>query len=176
MRDPNYQNNKKSGCTFKVKNNFDNITFYSDTVDKNDFKSISLRFEGWFVPNTEYKPKRKIEKLCEQIKNTINLNSNKYYFSERIIDLVLSPETFNDIRSGFCTFEYTIFVNRGVRFNKNEVTTVLNELIDIIYSNYFENPVDFDIYKNRMEFRKRPLIWNPDDYYPGDETPENERL
>jgi hypothetical protein len=48
-------------------------------------------------------------------------------------------------------------------------------LIKTIYNDYFKEPIDFDVYKNRDEFRQR-INWNPDNYYPGDETPENEKL
>jgi hypothetical protein len=28
----------------------------------------------------------------------------------------------------------------------------MNEMIDLIYNDYFKEPIDFDVYKNRIEF------------------------
>lgn len=166
----------KKGCTFQVKDKFKNINFSSETIDKVGFKSVILTMSGWFIVHTDYKPNRKIKKLLQQIKNTINLNMNKHYFNGMIIDVDSLPTTFEEQGTGYVTFEYTLFVNKGVRFNKQEITMVMNELIDVIYNDYFREPVDFDVYKKRLEFNQNKQNWNPDEYYPGDETPENERL
>jgi len=53
----------KKGSVFQVKNNFENINFGSETIDKIEFKSVILTMGGWFKVNTDYKPKRKMEKL-----------------------------------------------------------------------------------------------------------------
>ena len=52
----------KKGCTFNVKNNFENIIFTSETVDRVNFKSISLFMGSWFIVDTDYKATRKMEK------------------------------------------------------------------------------------------------------------------
>ena len=143
----------KKGCTFNVKNNFDNIVFTSETMDKVSFKSVMLTMGSWFIVDTDYKATRKMEKLLQQIKNTINLNMNKHYFNGMIIDVAEIPFTFNEQKTGYVTFEYTMFTNKGVKFNKQEITMVLNDLIDVIYNDYFREPIDFSCYKTRLEFR-----------------------
>jgi hypothetical protein len=145
----------KKGSVLKTKNNFDNINFEVQTIDKVDFKSLILSFEGWFIVDVEYKPHRKMEKLLQQIKNTIKLNSNKHYFNGMLIDVIEIPYTFEAQGTGYVTFEYTLFVNKGIKFNKQELTTLMNEMIDLIYNDYFKEPLDFDVYKNRDEFRAR---------------------
>jgi hypothetical protein len=35
------------------------------------------------------------------------------------------------------------------------MTMVMNEMIKKIYNDYFKEPMDFDVYKNRDEFRAR---------------------
>jgi hypothetical protein len=168
----------KKGNLLKVKDNYQNINFHSEVIDKINFNSVTLTISGWFIINTDYKPQRKVEKLLQQIKNTIKLKQNTYYFNGKIIDVVASPFTLKDTNTGFLTFDYTLFVNKGVKFDKQELTLVINELVDEIYYDYFGEPIDFDVYKDRKEFKSRPELayWNPDDYYPGDETPTNERL
>jgi hypothetical protein len=165
----------KKGSVLKTKNNFNNINFEVQTIDKVDFKSLILSIGGWFVLNVDYKATRKMEKLLQQIKNTIKLNSNKHYFNGMLIDVAEIPYTFEEQKTGYVSFEYTLFVNKGIKYNKQELTTLMNEMIDLIYKDYFKEPIDFDVYKHRHEFRER-INWNPDNYYPGDETPENERL
>ena len=145
---------EKKGAVFQVKNNFENINFSSETIDKVNFKSVILTMGGWFIVRTDYKPDRKIKKLLQQIKNTINLNMNKHYFNGMIIDVDSLPETFQDKGTGYVTFEYTLFVNKGVKFNKQEITMVMNDIIGIIYNDYFREPIDFDVYKNRIEFNQ----------------------
>jgi hypothetical protein len=145
----------KKGATFNVKNNYDNLNVSCETIDKIEFKSIILSFEGWFIVDVEYKPHRKMEKLLQQIKNTIKLNSNKHYFNGMLIDVIEIPYTFEGQSTGYVTFEYTLFVNRGIKFNKTEMTMVMNEMIKKIYNDYFKEPADFDVYKNRDEFRQR---------------------
>jgi len=145
----------KKGSVFQVKDNFENINFGSETIDKIEFKSVILTMGGWFIVNTDYKPQRKIKKLLQQIKNTINLNMNKHYFNGMIIDVDSLPQTFEEQATGYVTFEYTLFVNKGIKYNKKEITMVMNELIKVIHNDYFKEPADFDVYKNRDEFNKR---------------------
>ena len=168
-------NLKKKGCTFNIKNNYDNVSFTSETVDKVVLKSVVLTMSSWFIVDTNTKPTRKIKKLLEKIKKTINLNLNKHYFNGMIIDVDSFPFTFEEKGTGYVVFEYTLFVNKGITFNKEEITMVINELIDVVYNEHFKHPIDFDVYKSRLEF-KEELRWNPDNYYPGDETPITERL
>ena len=145
----------KKGSVLKTKNNFDNINFEVQTIDKVDFKSLILSVNGWFIVDVDYKPHRKMEKLLQQIKNTIKLNSNKHYFNGMLIDVAEIPYTFETQSTGYVTFEYTLFVNKGIKFNKQELTTLMNEMIDLIYNDYFKEPIDFDVYKNRIEFNER---------------------
>ena len=145
---------EKKGSVFQVKNNFENINFSSETIDKVNFKSVILTMGGWFIVRTDYKPDRKIKKLLQQIKNTINLNMNKHYFNGMIIDVDSLPNTFEEQSTGYVTFEYTLFVNKGIKFNKQEITMVMNELVSVIYNDYFREPIDFDVYKTRIEFNE----------------------
>ena len=144
----------KKGCTFNVRDNFENVTFSSETIDKVGFNSVILSMGGWFIVNTDYKPDRKIKKLLQQIKNTINLNMNKHYFNGMIIDVDSLPNTFEEQATGYVTFEYTLFVNKGIKFNKQEITMVMNDIIGLIYNDYFREPIDFDVYKTRLEFNE----------------------
>lgn len=144
----------KKGSVFQVKNNFENINFSSETIDKVQFKSVILSMSGWFIVHTDYKPNRKIKKLLQQIKNTINLNMNKHYFNGMIIDVDSLPHTFEEQGTGYVTFEYNLFVNKGIKFNKQEITMVMNDLIKIVYNDYFREPVDFDVYKKRLDFNQ----------------------
>jgi hypothetical protein len=155
MREKSDYSYPKKGSVLKTKNNFDNINFGVQTIDKVDFKSLILSFEGWFIVDVDYKPHRKMEKLLQQIKNTIKLNSNKHYFNGMLIDVIEIPYTFEAQSTGYVTFEYTLFVNKGIKFNKQELTTLMNEMIDLIYNDYFKEPIDFDVYKNRIEFNER---------------------
>jgi len=178
MRDPNYSNQLKKGSTLKINNKYDNMSFSCNTVDKLDFKSMNLSFESWFIVESYYKPTRLMNKLCNDIKLFIVKECNKYYFNERIIDVMMLPDTFNQLKSGYITFEYTMFVNRGVKYNKKELTTLMTELIDKIYEQFFNTPIEFEVIKNRVDLKsKRELMnWNPDEYFPGDETSVNEKL
>jgi hypothetical protein len=80
---------------------------------------------------------------------------NKHYFNGMIIDVDSLPHTFEEQATGYVTFEYTLFVNKGIKYNKKEMTMVMNELIKVIHNDYFKEPADFDVYKTRDEFNKR---------------------
>lgn len=147
----------KKGQTFKVNGDFDNITFSSQTIDKLSFKSVILEMGGWFIIDADYKASRKISKLLQQIKNTISLNMNKHLFNGMIIDVATNPETLDDLRHGYISLEYTIFVNKGIKCNKQEITKEMNHLIKIIYNDYFKEPADFQVYKNRNIFHQNKL-------------------
>ena len=151
----------KIGRTFEVKNNFDNIGFTCETVDKVNFKSVMLFMNAWFIMTSDVKPKRKIEKLLEQIKCLIKTNTNKHYFNGMMIDVAEIPFTFDNQKSGYITFEYTLFVNKGVIFDKKEITMVMNDLIQKIYDEFFKETIDFDCYKERRDFNTR-LNWIKD--------------
>jgi hypothetical protein len=129
----------------------------------------------WFIVDEGIKPKRRIMKLLEDITKTIKLNSNKHYFNGMLIDVAEIPDTFDAQRTGYVPIEYTLFINKCIKFNKQEMTILMNEMIDKIYKEHFKEPVGFNIYKNRIEFNQNKN-WNPDNYFPGNETPTNERL
>ena len=145
----------KIGRVFNVRNNFDNISFTSETIDSVNFKSVILSMRAWFIVHTDYKPRRKVEKLLEQIKYTIKLNMNKHYFNEMMIDVAEIPFTFEVQKNGYVTFEYTLFVNKGVKFDKHEITMAMNDLITKIHDEYFKETIDFDCYKERAEFNRK---------------------
>jgi hypothetical protein len=145
----------KKGNVFKVNGNFENITFSAETIDKVVFKSVILTISGWFMVDTDYKASRKVEKLLQQITNTIKLNMDKHYFNGMIIDVISKPDTFDEQKTGYITMEYTLFVNKNIKFNKTEMTMVMNDIIKQVYNDYFKEPVDFDVYKNRDKFRAR---------------------
>lgn len=145
----------KKGSTFNTKNNFDNVTFGTQTIDKLNFRSVVITIGGWFIVDEGIKPKRRIIKLLESITKTIKLNSNKHYFNGMIIDVAEIPYTFDEQRTGYVPLEYTIFTNKGVKFNKQEITMLMNEMIDTIYKEHFKEPVGFDVYKNRIGFKER---------------------
>ena len=46
-------------------------------------------------------------------------------------------------------------MNKGIKFNKQEMTMLMNEMIDVVYKEHFKEPVGFDVYKNRIEFNAR---------------------
>ena len=71
-----------------------------------------------------------------------------------IIDVDSFPFTFEEKGTGYVVFEYTLFVNKGITFNKEEMTMVMNELIDVVYNEHFKHPIDFDVYKSRLEFKE----------------------
>lgn len=145
----------KKGSVLVINNNYPNINFESETIDKVNFKSMILSMGGWFIVDTDYKASRKVEKLLQQITNTIKLNMDKHYFNGMIIDVISKPDTFDEQRTGYITMEYTIFVNKGIKFNKTEMTMIMNDIIKQVYNDYFKTPVDFDVYKNRDKFRAR---------------------
>ena len=145
----------KKGSVYKTKNNFDNISFETQTIDKVNFKSVIITISGWFIVDENYKPTRRLVKLLEDITKTIKLNSNKHYFNGMLIDVAEIPDTFDTLRTGYVPLEYTIFINKGVKFNKQDITMLMNEMIDEIYKEHFKEPVGFDVYKNRIEFRER---------------------
>jgi hypothetical protein len=145
----------KKGSVFKTKNNFENINFETQTIDKIDFKSVILTINGWFIVDEDIKPKRRVIRLLEQITKTIKENSNKHYFNGMIIDVAEIPYTFDEQRTGYITLEYTLFMNKHIRFNKQDMTMIMNEMIDEVYKEHFKEPVGFDVYKNRDDFRAR---------------------
>jgi hypothetical protein len=145
----------KKGSVFKTKNNFDNISFETQTIDKVNFKSVIITISGWFIVDENYKPTRRLVKLLEDITKTIKRNSNKHYFNGMLIDVAEIPDTFDTLRTGYVPLEYTIFINKGVKFNKQDITMLMNEMIDEIYKEHFKEPVGFDVYKSRIEFKER---------------------
>jgi hypothetical protein len=155
MREKGDYTYPKKGSVFKTKNNFDNVSFECQTIDKVDFKSVILTMGGWFIVDEDIKPRRRIIKLLEDITKTIKLNSNKHYFNGMLIDIAEIPDTFDAQSTGYVPLEYTLFMNKGIKFNKQEMTMLMNEMIDVVYKEHFKEPVGFDVYKNRIEFKER---------------------
>jgi hypothetical protein len=72
-----------------------------------------------------------------------------------LIDVAEIPYTFDEQKTGYITLEYTLFVNKDTKFRKQEMTMLMNEMIDVVYKEHFKEPVGFDVYKNRDDFRAR---------------------
>lgn len=145
---------KKSGCKFVVKNNYDEMEVSSETLDKQDFRSIMLDLGFWCICDTD-KPKRTINKLIGDIKSTIINKGSQYHFSKKIIDVGNIPFNFNETKLGYVCLEYTIFLNKNIKFDKKEMTIILNDLVDVIYKEHFVEPVGIETYKNRIKLRAR---------------------
>jgi hypothetical protein len=80
---------------------------------------------------------------------------DKHIFKEMMIDVAEIPFTFETQKNGYVTFEYTLFVNKGVKFDKQEITMAMNDLITKIHDEYFNETIDFDCYKERAEFNRK---------------------
>jgi len=137
-----------------VKNNYDEMEVSSETLDKQDFRTIMLDLGFWCICNTD-KPKRTINKLIRDIKSTIVNKGNSLYFSKKVIDVGNLPFNFNETKLGYVSLEYTIFLNKHIKFDKKEMTMILNDLIDVIYKNHFVEPVGIETYKNRIKLKTR---------------------
>lgn len=137
--------------TYPIKNNFTNISFYADTMDRDTLKSVNISMSGWF----ECENHRKLISLKDKIKSFILRKRNSLYFQEKCIGIETVPVSIKKTSHGFVDYEFTLFTNSKRKIEKREMTMILNPLIEEIYNEFFNEPTDYQVSKNK---RKKYLV------------------
>jgi hypothetical protein len=132
---------------YKIKNNFENISFYAETMDKEVLKSVTITMNGWF----ECENYRKLSSLKDKIKSFILRNRNSLYFQDKCIGIETVPVSIKKTSYGFVDYEFTLFTNSKLPIEKREMVMILNPLIEEIYNEFFNEPTHFHVSKNKRE-------------------------
>ena len=133
--------------TYPIKNNFTNISFYADTMDRDTLKSVNISMSGWF----ECENHRKLISLKDKIKSFILRKRNSLYFQEKCIGIETVPVSIKKNAHGFVDYEFTLFTNSKRKIEKREMTMILNPLIEEIYEEFFNEPTDYQVSKNKRK-------------------------
>lgn len=133
--------------TYPIKNNFTNISFNADTMDRDVLKSVSISMSGWF----ECDNYRRLTTLKDKIKNFIMRKRNSLYFQEKCIAIETVPVTLKKNSNGYVSYEFTLFTNSKRPISKHEMTMILNPLIEEIYDEFFKQPTDYHVTKSRKK-------------------------
>ena len=136
--------------SYSIKNNFTNISFNADTMDRDTLKSVNISMGGWF----ECENHRKLTTLKDKIKSFIIRKRNSLYFQEKCIGIETVPVSMKKTSNGYVSYEFTLFTNSKRKIEKREMTMILNPLIEEIYNEFFNEPTDYSVTKTR---RKRYL-------------------
>lgn len=137
----------KKGQSYKIKNNFTNIAFHAETLDKEVLKSVTITMNGWF----ECENYRKLISLKDKIKSFILKRRNPLYFQEKCIGIETVPVSIKKTSHGFVDYEFTLFTNSKRPIQKQEMAMILNPLIEEIYEQFFNEPTDYHVSKNKKQ-------------------------
>jgi hypothetical protein len=133
--------------SYPVKNNFNNISFYADTLDRDVLKSVTISMNGWFECDNH----RKLTTLKDKIKSFILRKRNPLYFQDKCIAIDTVPVSMKKTSHGFVDYEFTLFTNSKQPVQKREMVMILNPLIEEIYYQFFNEPTDYHVTKNKRK-------------------------
>ena len=131
--------NKTKGQSFKLINEYHNVSFNAGTVDINNFKSLFLEVKFWVKSGTTA-PDVKTKKLFKQCKRIIHQQNKDFFLTDRLISVYDFPELYSDENHSFTKFEFTLF--RKPMTEILDVILKLNETVDTLYQDVFEDETE----------------------------------
>jgi len=145
---------KKTRGTEKTIDINDNINVVIGSVDKNNPKSIYLKFSAWantidYDENLEYKSV--ISKLNKEIKRYIYLNLDKNLFKENrtMVDMDMRESGIGDNKCSFMSFEVTLYQTNSYLLDTNVINNELIKLSRYICDNILEKYSYFNFFKDK---------------------------
>lgn len=130
---------KAKGQSFKIMNEYYNVTFTGGRVDIRDFKSIYLEVKFWVKAGTE-NPDVKTKKLFKNCKQIIHQENKNFFFTDKLISVYDFPDVYSVNNHSFTKFEFTLF--RRPMTEILDVILKLNETVDSIYHEIFEEDTE----------------------------------
>ena len=137
----------KKSYSVPNRNDFDDIKIEGFVTNKDRMKTITIIVAGWFYETT----KKEMSRLKRNIKRIINQYSDNEIFKKQIIDIDTIPYNFDDTNNGYISFEYTLFYNRPVNFNRQEQILTVTDLATKIYEEVFQPDNTLIRYKEKQK-------------------------
>lgn len=137
----------KKGLVVPNRNEFDNIDIHAFIADRLTMKSITVKVGGWFYGTTT----KEMLKLKRVIKKAIYQHRDSELFKPQMIDIDTIPDSFDDTEHGYVSFEYTLFYNKPIEFNRKEQIVTITDLATKIYQDVFEKDNTLLCFKNKQK-------------------------
>ena len=139
-------------------NNINTLNVVVGSIDKNNPKSIYIRFSGWGNPikyseNNDYKTI--IRNFDKKIRTNLYNNLTPYFIKGMtLVDLDMRDSGIIKNKSSFMSCEITLYQLNNYSIDSNELSTDINQLIKIILKNVFEDNQHFKFFKKKKSAKE----------------------
>lgn len=128
---------------------YQNLKIGYGTVDYKDLKTVYIKFKTWIMPLEDVDCNYTMSRTIKKIKTHIfNLESDLFQ-RESIIDLNMKTNSVRPNKKSFVDIEITLFTKSQFDIKENEVKDYINNLINDIIDNDFENKNFYNFHKNK---------------------------
>lgn len=135
LEEPQRIRTSKSGCSFAVRNDFNEVKFKLSTVSLKPLKTVNLDIEFW-VDSEWVIGTKNIDRHFREVKTTIREMGTIPFFKEHFISINQTPERMC-YSKGFVRYEFTLFTDISLLEPMIEVPVLFYDLVDDIYYKHF---------------------------------------
>lgn len=146
----------KSGKKIKIKeNNKYNKIF--GTVDNKTLKAVYFEVSSWIEPKNNFDDVD-YEKIVKTTHKNIKFNLKKFLIenykdlfddTKSIVDLDLRESGIKYGKRSYINCEITLLLNKKVSINTDEFINIMNNIMNDVIDNNFENSEYFNFYKTK---------------------------
>lgn len=137
----------------------DNMNVAYGSVDKNNPKTIYIKFSAWantidFDEDLEYKTV--IRKLSKEIKRHIYFNLNKDLFNQdmTMVDMDMRESGITDNKSSFMSCEVTLYQVNNFLLDEDVIINELQFLCEHICEEIYCKDLYFEFFKHKRQAKK----------------------
>jgi|AntDeeMinimDraft_6_1070357.scaffolds.fasta_scaffold06998_4 hypothetical protein len=150
---------KKSRGTEKEIQIDNNLNTHFGSVDKNDPKSIYIKFSSWsntisYDESNNYK--RIITDLTKKIKSYLyrDINTDIFHNDIVIVDMDMRESGISGDKPSFMSCEVTLYQRGNYKLNNNTLLDEMNKLSETACKEIFNRHRHFEFYKHKEEALK----------------------
>lgn len=145
---------KKSRGTEKEIEINDKVNICFGSVDKNDPKSVYIKFSSWcntidYNDDNDYK--RIIKNITKRIKNYIyeHVDKDIFYNTMVIVDMDMRESGISSNKPSFMSCEITLYQKNNYKLIEDELVNEMNRLSESICDKIFNKDKFFEFHKHK---------------------------
>ena len=146
----------KTGKEIKT-DTYKNYNIVFGSVNNKHPKAVYLNISAWAEPQSsdELNYTRVIKDINKKVKqsffNHFTYNNNTEFVKERtIVDLTIRESGIRYGKRSFMNCEVTLFLNREILINSEEMRLMLEPLTKLVIESVFENSKSFNFYRKKI--------------------------
>ena len=142
----------KKGKQLMVKN-YTNYNIVTGTVDNKNPKALYVTISAWGDPlnKEEFNYGSVIKNITKRIKRELHnrLDADLFNVERSIVDFDMRESGISYGKRSYMNCEITFYQKHNFKLQEKNVQLALNEILDDIVCNVFDNQIHFNFYKGK---------------------------